>query len=852
MKKKLLAALFAMALPSLLMAVPAKRNFETKVQPDGTKIQVTLCGDENFSFYRTSDGIPVQKDDNGAFRYLLVDKQGNFKISDYLAHEAAERTQTENNLISSVSDENFQEGVTTRVAQSPYMRSSKAIGNFPTQGEVRGLIILVEFNDLAMKPAHTQAAFHNMMNQEGYSDYNADGSARDYFLSQSHGQFIPTFDVVGPVKLSKNMADYGGNDYYGQDKNPDGMVVEACRLAKSQFNVDFSNYDLDEDGIVDLVYVIYAGYGEAQGGGANTIWPHKWSIAHQGLTLDGKSFDSYACSCELSGSSGSVIDGIGTFCHEFSHCLGLPDLYDTANSGNFGMGYWDLMGIGCYLNDSRTPPSYSAFERSFVDWIELEELTEPKSIELSALTKDNKAYVLYNPMDENEFITFENRQLEGWDSYLPNHGMLITRVKYDNYIWNSNKVNAIKGKQYVKIFPADNVQNVSSGNSYWTDMAGDVYPGTARNTEFTSTSTPKAAFFDGTVIDKPVTRIAEDDGIITFDFLRPEIAIPTANDASEVTTAGFMANWAPMPNAESYVLDVYTFAPGERFLYEDFSKFIKGSVGSPNSMDISSSLDTYTQQPGWAGSRVFQAGQWAKIGSLSAGGYLTSPMQDLSSIGGHLSVFFKLKANSATDGGISVILSSDIKGNNVVEQYTYDIVNGETTIKTNFKKGTENCYVVIKPKSIVYVTGLNMYTGDIEDEPSHITEFGNEKSVYSDIAGTNHYINNVDTDKVYNYRVRGKVGEFLSDYSNPVLVDVNNLTNLINPNEELKSQIHITTVKSAIHITTVKSTQYKVFSASGNLIKTEMISAGEHSIPVQDGFYIVTVDDKAQSVIVTQ
>ena len=365
-----------------------------------------------------------------------------------------------------------------------------------------------------------------MLNKENFSYQGATGSVVDYFKDQSMGKFCAEYDVVGPVKLSNNMSYYGANDYYGNDKRPQQMIYDACKLADNY--VDFSKYDNDKDGVVDFVYIIYAGYGESQSDNANEIWPHAWDIASYRLTLDNVKISSYACSNELMGYSGANLDGIGTICHETSHILGLPDFYDTTyETTNFGLGHWDVMDAGCYLNDGKTPCNYSAYERYYLGWLDPTELLNPQMITLNALHTSNEACILKSEFSENDFFIFENRQLIGWDSFLPASGMLISRICYNKNDWNNNCVNDTQGKQGVTIIPADNIllnysYNETTGRDnytqYWNSMKADTYPGIKNNTNFTINSSPKSEFANGYTINKPITDITEKDGIVTFNF----------------------------------------------------------------------------------------------------------------------------------------------------------------------------------------------------------------------------------------------------------------------------------------------------------------------------------------------
>ncbi|MEG1586363.1 MAG: M6 family metalloprotease domain-containing protein, partial [Bacteroidales bacterium] len=323
-KKLLLGALLLLSITSF--GIPAKRGLRTVTQPDGTVLTVQKIGDEHAHYYVTSDNILLQKDEDGFFKYAIA-KNGQLTSGDVIAKDPAARTNAEMQYVRQIDQSSlFKTAQSNRQKNMARRNSFSRSAAFPSKGEVNGLVLLVEFNDVRFKTANPQAAFTNHLNQENYTLNNATGSVRDYFIDQSSGSFRPKFDTYGPITLKKNMALYGGNDNYGDDADPAGMVVDACQLAASQFGVDFSKYDLDNNGIVDLVYVIYAGYGEAQSGIEDNIWPHAWDILGGGykLNLNGKDIRSYACSSELSGFTGTTLDGIGTLCHEFSHCLGLP------------------------------------------------------------------------------------------------------------------------------------------------------------------------------------------------------------------------------------------------------------------------------------------------------------------------------------------------------------------------------------------------------------------------------------------------------------------------------------------------------------------------------------------------
>lgn len=354
----------------------------------------------------------------------------------------------------------------------------------------RGLVILVNFQDKAFITSAEE--MRDMINGEnysrsyrqGYKTIKAQGSARQYFIDQSWGQYQPQFDVAGPYTVSQNMSYYGTNDSWGSDKNPHKMIIEACQLADAD-GVDFTQYDNNKDGEIDFVYVFYAGYGEADGGAANTIWPHTYWVKDgygESVKVDGKYINAYACGNELSAGT-TIHDGVGTFCHEFSHVLGLPDLYYTGQSQTFNtklMGDWDIMDSGPYNNDGNTPPAYSAYERFFMGWLKPTQLTGNKDITLHELNTGRGAGLIASSthnMKGNDpspatFYMVENRKQEGWDKYLPGEGLLLTKVQYNYSKWNQNTVNNTKSSLGVDIIEADG----KTDSKYYAGKAGDAFP----------------------------------------------------------------------------------------------------------------------------------------------------------------------------------------------------------------------------------------------------------------------------------------------------------------------------------------------------------------------------------------
>ena len=278
MKKNLILALVALLSGYQFMtAIPAYPGKIVYTQPDGTKIVIRQHGDE-FGHWTTDE----------AGRLLTQSPDGFFRPA------------------RDISVDDIRRNAAARRAAARQMQEARRASSQPIAlGQKHFLVILVEFSNKRFSTSSDpHAAFYNMMNQHGYSVNGGTGSARDYYYENSHGLFEPIFDIYGPVQLDTTYAYYGQNNYMGEDMRPEQAIIDACR--KLDGKIDFSRYDNDGDGYVDLVFMYYAGKGEADGGGSTTIWPHQWSLSGAGksLRLDGKQIDSYACTNEISGSGG--------------------------------------------------------------------------------------------------------------------------------------------------------------------------------------------------------------------------------------------------------------------------------------------------------------------------------------------------------------------------------------------------------------------------------------------------------------------------------------------------------------------------------------------------------------------
>lgn len=400
------------------------------------------------------------------------------------------------------------------------IRQKQMIGGFPLTGSPRSLVILVNFKDVKFQ--HTHQEFDNLLNQSGYSENGATGSCRDYFIACSDSIFQPDFAVYGPYTLSQNMAYYGEQEGDTHDKNAHAAFIEAVQLADE--DVDFSQYDTNGDGMVDNIFFYYAGHNQAEGASENTIWPHSSTLQYNNVVLDGKRIGTYACTSEMKGSGGIRMCGVGTFCHEFGHVLGLPDWYDTSYE-KYTIGDWSIMASGNYLNEGRTPPLYCSYERFYLGWLKPDQLKKPGRYMMQPLGDSNFAYLLaveeHNLNGKNpsptEFFMFEYRTRTGWDAYLPGVGMLAWHIDYNATAWADNKPNnGTPMRMHLE----------EAGGRRSAASASDPYPGTSRITSFT----PK--LHNNTILnDQVIYDIVNNGNTLEFVYVSPGSSILQASPA---------------------------------------------------------------------------------------------------------------------------------------------------------------------------------------------------------------------------------------------------------------------------------------------------------------------------------
>ncbi|MFW5615158.1 MAG: M6 family metalloprotease domain-containing protein [Prevotella pectinovora] len=557
MKRILISAVLSLC-AAMTFAIPAKKSWKVVSQSDGTTIKVSQAGDEHLHYYITEDNVPIYKAADNRYCYLTIES-GKLHNSGVLAHESAARSAKELQVMNTIHDlapiarqmAAKKRSAAKRCVRPDRLPSKDDISVF--KGSKKALVILAAFSDKSFSKGDDAIVkfYDEVLNQEGYSQNGAAGSVHDYFKDMSRGEFDLTFDIVGPVKVSKSATYYGGpSPIMGGVDHIGEFITEAIKKADEKCDIDWKKYDWDDDGEVEQVFVLYAGYGQATGGPTGTIWPNAWTLdealqnsdGNGGFSIDGVFINQYACSNELYLDSGTVPMGLGVFCHEFSHCMGLPDMYDTNYGSTPTMGDWDLLAGGSYNGPQGIgwcPAGWTSYERAYAGWLELTELKAGDIIKgMTSLEEaDGKAYVIYNDNHKDEYYLLENHKGMGWDKYTPENGLLIIHVDYDKDLFDNNIVNS-KGEftpaegydryftnDHPRMAPFSRVRSIQNDTYFYT------YPMDAPRgvvDSLTDTSKPAAELYnalaDGSkLMGKPVYNIEkDDDGNISFTFMTKE------------------------------------------------------------------------------------------------------------------------------------------------------------------------------------------------------------------------------------------------------------------------------------------------------------------------------------------
>ena len=555
MMKRYLLCLFLASFSLWMMAVPAMRIRRSVTLDDGRTVMVTAFGDEDFDYLLTDEGEVVLERDN-------VFHSTGLSVTEYFA-----------TLPSAPRSARGRVGSVASALVKPW-------------GTKKIPVILAAFKDKKFSVAQTdtkvQSFYDDFFNgTDIYGSTGNKGSVRQYFVDQSLGQFQPEFSIIGPVQLDNNYGYYGGDRGSSKDTLYSTFVRESFTKARTLVE-DWTPFDNDGDGKVDMCVIIFAGLGQNYTnsyGDKSTIWPKEMPTSY---TINGVTISGCSSSCELrpTAASGGVItdwqpDGVGVVIHEISHAIGLPDFYDTRNVA-FGLDFWSVMDYGMYTRQSKYPVGYTAYEREFMGWQQTEVITGPRTLHLACFGRGGKGYKLVNDANPDEYYILDNRQAVEWDWGVCSnrgHGMLVYHVDYNAGSWTGNSVNTNANHQRLTIIPANNSligsNNAKSSSEWQTSLLGNPYPGITGNHELTDSSTPSSLVFTGNYMGKPLVDIEESkDGIITVKAMPlGTLEAPIGLAQEDATPGSTTAVWDAVEGAELYNLRLR--CEGELVLSED-------------------------------------------------------------------------------------------------------------------------------------------------------------------------------------------------------------------------------------------------------------------------------------------
>lgn len=466
-------------------SVPVRNRNAIYTQPDGSTFAVTIRGDEWTKIRTTEDGCTIIKDKDNWWCYGIYDENAVVINSGYRVGQSvpsdivAKSRQIPYELLSQKAT-SWREKTSSSAAQAleETKTSLQTATKSSTKTVKRGIAILAQFTDV--KFTHTKEDIHKLLNQEGY---NNTGSAKDYYQDQFGDNWEFIFDVSEIVTLPNTLKYYGQNssDKMGSDLRPAEMARDACKAADDYVN--FSLYDMNEDGEVDNVYIFYAGHDESENTeDTDLLWAHQYYIFSGGgflLECDGVKIDRYACSSELSGENN--LTGIGTFCHEFMHTFGVPDFYDTDydTDGSWAAGLWrttSLMDGGNYNNNSATPPNLNCIERKILGLSEPIDIQCNQSYIMEPIHKNGQYYRMESKT-EGEYYLVECRSNDGWDKYIGGRGMLVYHIdERPTTKWKNNTVNTDPYHQCVDLIEADGRTDIITDKNQFRDIQGIFYP----------------------------------------------------------------------------------------------------------------------------------------------------------------------------------------------------------------------------------------------------------------------------------------------------------------------------------------------------------------------------------------
>ena len=546
MKKYLLAFWLIVTNLVVLQADPACQDSICIVQPNGDTLWTYLHGDEFYHWRSTIDGHVIMRDSNNYFRYAAIAEDSVLRPSTIIAHNAEERNLLEQEYlnihaeaiqqyIDSEIDRTYSIVLSDTLLSPSIQRVASELSDIqPVIGTRKILTILMDFKDYSF--TKTREEFDSLMNQRSGAVGPNYGSVRQYYQENSYGQLEIQSIVVGPFRAisKRSYYDYKASDnFWDWSVDIRQLVREAINHAKA--TVDFSTLDGDDDGFVDCVHVVFAGEGLSSGSTNSYIWSHKSKLSSP-IQQNGIKAETYIITPELQ--CKGQLAAIGTICHEIGHVLGAPDFYDKKEKFH-AMGKYDIMDTGNENGDGGNlsieecgycPAHHNPYTKSYIfKWVTPQVIDSTnRTYVLKSSTQNKNQIYRVDTKTQGEFFLLENRIKQGFDSEIPNGGLLIYHAHSDLES-SIERDDSINSQHPLKLYLINAAADVNPREGSYGDRADErAFPMTSWSTKtmFTSTTNPGALSWNGEETGVDICFINKlDFGNITFT-VNPQIEGP--------------------------------------------------------------------------------------------------------------------------------------------------------------------------------------------------------------------------------------------------------------------------------------------------------------------------------------
>ena len=435
MKKQILIVLLVFISTLALKAAYFERVPITLIQPNGDTLHCFATGDDYYQWLHDEKNYTI-----------ILNQQTGFYVYANLVGDVLVPT----TLIPGVNQPDFQltPGLNISsekmLALRKYMEDQvpKSENNTRSlnRGKMNNLVLFIRFSDdteFTTPFSEVDQKFNDSSSVNAVSMYNFVKNVSyqqmyvlSHFYPAPNVDQILSFQDIYPRDYylpysSQNPNGYQNNDTVNQRTVREHDLLErAVAFLKDSIpsNVDF---DYDDDGKIDNISFVIKG---EVGDWADLLWPHRWSLFSDSITINDLRVWDYNFLLANSGYFSA-----STMSHELLHTFGYPDLYRYAYNGT-PVGSWDVM-----AGNANPPQQANMYCKwKYGNWIdEIPEITEAGFYTLypNQNNRERSVFKIASPNPDEFFVLEFRRKLLPFDSGIPNSGVLIYRI---NSLYNGN------------------------------------------------------------------------------------------------------------------------------------------------------------------------------------------------------------------------------------------------------------------------------------------------------------------------------------------------------------------------------------------------------------------------------